>query len=43
MQKVFVTPNTVQGEGGGGVNLNYIFLTWNTKCPKRFEQDRRIS
>ena len=32
-----VTPSTVQGRRGE--TLKYIFLTWNTKCPKRFDQD----
>ena len=34
---LLVTPNIVQGRRE--VNLNYIFLTRNTKCPKRFDQD----
>ena len=38
-----LTCNTQNCSGGGGrgVNLNYIFLTYNTKCPKRFDQDCR--
>ena len=26
-------------KGVWGETLKYIFLTWNTKCPKRFDQD----
>ena len=33
-----LTCNTRYCSRGEGVNFNYIFLTWNTKCPKRFEQ-----
>ena len=28
-----------RGRGGRKFNFNYIFLTWNTTCPKRFDED----
>ena len=39
--KKCLTCNIQHCSGGRGVNLNYIFLNWNTQCPKRFEQDCR--
>ena len=37
-----LTCNTQYCSRGDGVNFNYIFLTWNTKCPKHFDQDCRF-
>ena len=34
-----LTCNAQHLQEGRGVNSNYIFLTWNTKCPKRLDQD----